>query len=271
MSRPMWFVELLKRLYPSRQLFAKMTRFPPIGKIVDFFLFRGDEMFFLPRDETVEINTPLENPESVVLPYQVVEHFIREADHHWVMDACICREGDDCQRYPHNLGCIFLGAPVRDINSELGRLVTKEEALEHARRCRDAGLVHTIGRNRLDAIWMGAGPSDELMTICNCCPCCCLWGIVTNLHPEIGQKITAIDGVRVRVDLTCSGCGICLEEGCFADALKYENGQVYITEDCRGCGRCVEVCPEGSIHLTMNGKADLEETIRRISALVDLG
>jgi len=270
MSRPMWFVDLLKFLYPHRRHFARLTNLPVIGKVVDHFLFRGDEMFFLPRAETVQIQADLDNPESVVIPYQVVEHFIAEADHHWVMITCICREGDDCQGYPQSLGCLFLGEPVTQIHSDLGRRVTREEALAHIERCREAGLVHTIGRNRLDSIWLGAVPSHKLMTICNCCPCCCLWGIVPDVTPVIGDKITAIPGVKVTVSEHCTGCELCLEEGCFANALHLMDGKVVIDQSCRGCGRCVEICPEGAISLTMNGEADLEETIQRISQLVDL-
>ncbi|MDZ7843590.1 MAG: 4Fe-4S binding protein [Anaerolineales bacterium] len=247
-----------------------MTRFPLIGKLVDHFLFRGDEMYFLPAPKTVEINSSLSGPGSTILPYQVADYFINQAKYHWIMDFCLCREGDDCQQYPQQLGCIFLGEPVTQINSKLGKLVTREEALSHARRCREAGLVHTIGRNRLDSVWLGAYPSSKLMTICNCCPCCCLWGIVPQVTPRISEKIQGIPGVAVRVDENCTGCELCLDEGCFADALHLMNGRMFIDQSCRGCGRCVEVCPEGAIHLTLNGKADLEETIRRISRLVDL-
>ncbi len=86
---------------------------------------------------------PWTSPESMIIPSQVVEHFINKANYHWIMDFCICREGDKCQDYPRDLGCLFLGKPVLQINSKLGRLVTKEEALEHARLCREAGLVHS--------------------------------------------------------------------------------------------------------------------------------
>ncbi|MGB2956319.1 MAG: hypothetical protein WBB64_10180, partial [Anaerolineales bacterium] len=132
-----------------------MTRIPLVGGVVDHIFFRGDEVFFLPLDQTIQVNARLDLPESVIIPSLIVEHYINQANHHWIMDFCICREGDDCQDYPQKLGCIFLGEPVLQINSKLGRLVSKEQALDHARCCRDAGLVHSIGRNRLDSIWLG--------------------------------------------------------------------------------------------------------------------
>lgn len=270
MGRPVWFVNFLKRIYPARRPIARLTKLPLIGDLVEHLLFRGDEMYVLPKDQLIQINAPLDPPQSTIIPSQLVEHFIHQASHHWIMDFCICREGDGCRDYPQNLGCIFLGAPVLQINSKLGRLVTREEALDHARRCREAGLVHSIGRNRLDSVWLGATPSEELMTICSCCPCCCLWGLVTDLTPQIGQKITRLPGVDVAVNGNCVGCGTCADGVCFADAIRVSNGRSEISLACRGCGRCVEICPEDAITLTMDGKENFEEILQRLDQLVDL-
>jgi len=270
MARPIWFVNFLKRIYPTRHSIARLTKLPLIGDLVDHLLFRGDEMYVIPKDQTIQINAQLDNPESTIIPSQLVEHYINQASHHWIMDFCICREGDGCQDYAQDLGCIFLGEPVLQINSKLGRLVTREEALDHARRCREAGLVHSVGRNRLDSIWLGANPAEELMTICNCCPCCCLWGLVTDLTPKISEKITRLPGVELAVNGNCTGCGLCADGICFADAIQVKNGQAVISLECRGCGRCVEICPEGAIILTIDGKENLQETIRRLDQLVDL-
>ena len=270
MARPIWFVNLLKRIYPARRSFARLTKLPVFGNLVDHLLFRGDEMFVIPKDQTIQINAPLNPPESIILPSQLVEHYINQASYHWIMDFCICREGEGCQDYPRELGCLFLGKPVLQINSKLGRLVTKEEALEHVKRCREAGLVHSVGRNRLDSVWLGATPSEELMTICSCCPCCCLWGLVTDLTPKIGRKITRLPGVEVTVAEDCSGCGLCANGVCFAEAIQVKNGRAEISLECRGCGRCVEICPEGAITLTIEGKEKLQETIQRLDDLVDL-
>jgi len=270
MSRPIWFVNFLKRVYPARRSVARLTKLPLFGDLVDHFLFRGDEMFVLPKDQTIQIDAPLDPPESTIIPSQLVEHYINQASHHWIMDFCICREGEDCQNYPHDLGCIFLGKPVLQINSKLGRLVSRDEALAHARRCREAGLVHSIGRNRLDSVWLGARPSEGLMTICSCCPCCCLWGLVTDLTPKISNKITRLPGVEVTVNADCTGCGLCMDGVCFADAIHLTEGLAEISPECRGCGRCVEICPEEAIKLTINGKANIEETFQRLDKLVDL-
>ena len=114
-----------------------------------------------------------------------------------------------------------MGEAVHGINPNLGRLVSKEEAHEHVRKCREAGLVHLIGRNKLDAVWLNVGPGDKLLTVCNCCPCCCLWKILPDVNPEIGRKITKMAGVNVEVTDRCVGCGTCIQENiCFVDAIR---------------------------------------------------
>jgi len=270
MSTPVWFVNFLKTVYPTRHSLAKLTNVPLIGNLVDHWLFRGDEMYVLPKDQTIQINEPLDRPESTIIPSQLVEHFINKTNHHWIMNFCICRDGDKCQDYPRDLGCLFLGKPVLQINSKIGRQVTKEEALDHVRRCREAGLVHTIGSNRLDSVWLGVTPTEELMTICNCCPCCCLWGLVTDLTPKIGNKLTSMPGVKVNVTEDCSGCGLCEEDVCFAEAIHVINGKAEISLECRGCGRCVEICPEDAIVLTIDGEENIQELLQRLDNLVDL-
>ena len=223
----------------------------------------------LPRDKNIQIQAPLDMPESTIIPSQVVELFINQAEYHWVMDFCICREGDGCQEYPSELGCLFLGEPVLGINPKLGRRVSKDEALAHIRKCQEQGLVHTIGRNRLDSIWLGTKPVEELLTICNCCPCCCLWGVIPDITPRISQKINAMPGVEVLVTEICQGCESCADGSCFTNAILMENGRAVITPACRGCGRCVDICPEGAIQLTIEGEHNIQAAIHRLERLID--
>jgi ferredoxin len=273
MARPLWFVNLLKKAYPGRFHAAKLTRLPIIGRIVDHALFKGDDVIYLPRDNVVrtviQVDQPVESAEDVVLPSQVVEHFIEQANYHWIMNSCICRDSNHCENYPIDLGCLFLGEAVLQINPQLGRLVTKEEALEHVRRCREAGLVHLIGRNKLDSVWLGARPGQKLLTICNCCPCCCLWKMIPQINPSIANKVTRMPGVTVTVTDRCLGCGTCTQDVCFVDAIRMEDGRAVISEACRGCGRCVEVCPERAIELIGDDQF-VAQSIERLSPLVDV-
>jgi ferredoxin len=266
-------VRLLKRTFPGRFVAARATHLPPLGRLVDHWLFDGDDLVFLPRDhvvQTILVDEDVDRPGEMVLPSQVVEHFVERASVHWIMAFCLCRAAEACQNYPVELGCLFLGEAARGINPELGRRVTKEEALAHVRRCREAGLVHLVGRNKLDTVWLGVGPGRQLLTVCNCCPCCCLWGVLPHIATRISSKIQRMPGVAVAVNDLCVGCGACTEGVCFADAIRLENGQAVIGDACRGCGRCVDLCPQGAIDLSIVDRRFVDHAIAHITTLVDL-
>ncbi|MBC7247563.1 MAG: 4Fe-4S binding protein [Actinobacteria bacterium] len=270
MSSPLWFVNLLKKTFPQRFTLAKLTRAPVIGGILDGWLFGGDDLVYLPKDRVIRVDESVEDGESVVLPSRVVEHFIDQANYLWIMNACICREASGCRDYPVDLGCLFMGKAAMGINPRLGHPVSREEAREHLRKCREAGLYQLIGRNKLDTVWLHVKPGEQLLTVCNCCPCCCLWRIIPSLSGKISGKVHRMPGVEVRVTERCVGCGTCVEKACFAGAIRLEGGHAVIGEGCRGCGHCVEVCPEGAIELTVTQRDFLQGLVRRISSLVDV-
>jgi ferredoxin len=250
---------------------ARFTKAPILGRLVDYAVFDGDGVVYLPKDNVIRMNEPIQQPENLVMPSAVVEYFIEEAKYHWIMDFCICRDSNGCQDYPTSYGCIFMGEAVLKINPELGRLATKSEALDHLQRCREAGLVHMIGRNKLDTLWLGATPAHKLLTVCNCCPCCCLWKMLPHLDSSISRKVTKMPGVTTTVTDGCKGCKLCVQDVCFVNAIHMDGKLAVIDADqCRGCGRCVEVCPLDAIELTVTGPSFMDETIGRISPLVDI-
>jgi ferredoxin len=269
MARPMWLVSLLKRYFPYRNQIAKITKLPVISKAVDHLVFEDDHVVYLPRDRVV-INQLIERPEDMMLPSEVVHHFIDQASHHWIMNHCICRQAEHCQDYPVDLGCLFLGESVLKINPKLGRLVTREEAHAHEERAREAGLVHLIGRNKLDSLWLGANPGSRLMTICNCCPCCCLFRVLPHLETNIANRISRMPGVQFEVTDACISCGKCTRDVCFVDAIHLNSGKAEISDACRGCGRCVDVCPQGAIKLSIKDNQFIQNTIDGISSVVDV-
>jgi ferredoxin len=272
----MWFVKLVKKSFPTRFALARFTKTPLVGRLIDQAFFGGDDIIYLPKDKLVqkrliEVNETIERPIDTVLPSAVVAHFIEQAEYRWIMNFCICREADGCQEYPHELGCIFLGEAVLKINPELGRLASRQETLDHLSRCRDAGLVHMIGRNKLDTIWLGATPGHKLLTICNCCPCCCLWRVLPHVDPSIGEKVTRMPGVAVSVNEGCRGCELCVRDVCFVEAIQMVDGRAIIDRTrCRGCGRCVEICPLDAIDLTFTPNSSVRRSIDRIAPLVEL-
>ena len=268
MSSPVWFIKILEKSTPQRFWMARMTKLPLIGKGIDYLLFDGDDVIFLPKDRAIQVNEEVET-ENVVLPSQVIDAFIDKANYIWKQDTCICRAGSKCKDYPIDLACLFMGEAAMGINPKLGRRVSREEAKEHMRKCREAGLFHIIGRNKLDSMYLNIRPGTKLLTVCNCCPCCCLWKILPVLSPKISDKVHRMPGVEVAVTDRCVGCGTC-EETCIAEAIRVEGGMAVIGGECRGCGHCVEVCPEGAIELTIEDPSFMDSLIPRISSLVDV-
>jgi ferredoxin len=269
-ARPLWFVKLLEKTFPNVKLIAKLTRIPLLGKIFDLLLFKGDEIVYLTQDKIITLNQEVENTEDMVLPSEILEYFIEKAKYHWVMNFCICRESMQCKNYPIDLGCLFLGEAVLGINPKLGRLVTKQEALDHIKKCKEAGLVHMIGRNRLDKQWLGVKPGNKLLSICNCDPCCCLWRISPILAPKIGKKVQKMPGIIVKVNDNCIGCKTCMEGICFVNAIHLVDNKAEISNECRGCGRCVEICPENAIELIISNKKFIQDSIDKIEKVIDV-
>ncbi len=270
MARPLWFVELIKRGFPGRFWLAELTKVPVVGRGMDRWLFEGDDLVVLPRDRVIAVDESVEMPEPTALPSEVVARLVERAGVHWVMNTCICREASGCKDYPIDLGCLFLGEAALDIHPKLGRRVTQDEALQHLQRCREANLVHLVGRNKLDTIWLGVGPGDKLMTICSCCPCCCLWKVLPRVSASIRAKVNRMPGVRVTVTDKCVGCGTCAQDVCFVNAISSIDERSVIGSACVGCGRCASACPEEAIRVTISDEAFVQSTIERMSSLVDV-
>lgn len=270
MARPLWIVQILKSLFPYRRSFARLSRIPIIKQVMKRYLFDGDAMVYLPKDRIV-VAEEIPGMSQLVMPSGIVHHFIESANHLWIMNHCICRQGDDCHDYPKDLGCLFMGDAVLQIHSKLGHLVTKETAHQHIEKAQKAGLVHLIGKNKMDTIWLGVGPSNQLLTVCNCCPCCCLFKILPDLPSDINQKVQKMPGVQVWVDDQCIGCGTCVNEAvCFVEAIQIIDQKAVISADCRGCGRCIEVCPQEAIHLHISDDQFLPNTIEFIDKKVQV-
>jgi Na+-translocating ferredoxin:NAD+ oxidoreductase RNF subunit RnfB len=270
MARPLWFVNLLKKYFPDRFRIAQATKWPIIGPLMDLVMFRHDDTIYLPKDHVITINHTLQPPQDVVLPSQVAEYFVRQASHHWLMETCFCRDANDCVDYPVDMGCLFLGEAVQKMDRRLGKRIDQETALAHLQRCREAGLVHMIGRNRIDVVWTGASPGHKLLTICSCCPCCCLWRVTPHLNPNGSANVSKMPGVSIHVTERCIGCGDCADDTCFVDAIRLVNDRAQIATACKACGVCVETCPQQAIEIRVDDKQFVDKTIARLSKSVDV-
>jgi len=273
MARPDWFVAFIRHAVRTAPWIAKATQRPVVGpglRALLRFLTRHDDAIYLPKDRVIEVRAPVPAPESLALPSHIVEHFVRQASFRWIMNRCLCRHASECEDYPIDLGCLFLGDAARQINPALGRPATVEEALAHVARARELGLVHMIGRHTFDSHWLGARPAERLMTICSCCPCCCVIGQLQHVPPHVHHSIAPMPGVRVRVTDRCTGCGACAQGICFTNAIAVPNGRAVISGLCVACGRCVEICPNQALELCVDDDAYVETTIRRLERRVDV-
>ncbi|MCJ7694229.1 MAG: 4Fe-4S binding protein [Anaerolineaceae bacterium] len=273
MTQPLWVVRIHKKLYKLRFFGAKLTKAPLIGKVLEKWLFNdqhnGDKLYYLPQDHII-IDQNIPESENVIIPSEIVKFFINEANYHFLMNECLCRDANNCKDFPHDYGCLFLGEGIKDINPKLGRLVTKEEALAHEAKNQKLGLVHLVGRDKFDAIWMGVKPQTKLMTICNCCPCCCLYRFLPDLSPKLSSKLTRLPGIELFVTDNCIGCEICAEGICFSNAIRIIEGRAVISDECHGCGLCVDVCPQQAIKLVINDATFIDKAINRLSQSVDV-
>ena len=106
----------------------------------------------------------------------------------------------------------------------------------------EAGLVHA-GAN-----------SKHLSNICNCCPCCCLYGILPHMAPHMAAAVTAMPGVEVRVTDRCTGCGLCVDNCPFKCWVMEEGAIPELKEDyaCFSCSNCMVACPTEAIVLGDN-------------------
>jgi ferredoxin len=276
MSRPGWIPDFIKLVFPKDyRRWAPFLAPAPVANMVRKAMFDGDHMYCVPRDETVlssrviEVDAELDPGEQIVLPSQLCDYFIDRMDYHVVMDFCLCRRSMDCVDYPIEYGCLFMGEAARGINPEWGRQVSKAEAKAHIRKCQEAGLIHFMGKSKLDTLWLGVGPGHKLMTICNCCPCCCITRGLAHFPEQIAESLHRAPGVEVTVSDDCSGCGSCTAV-CFAHAIELDGEQATISDACRGCGRCVEHCPEAAVHIDIDVDRFIAEAEQTIARIIDL-
>jgi len=274
-------VKFIKLTFKSRFLMAKTcNKFPLIAKIVDKLLFEGDNIQVIPRTlksdnlilENIEINRKISVSQGSMVPYDVLKEIIINSKYHFIMDFCICRTSSNCTDYPHELGCLFLGKGIKRISNRFGRRVNSAEAIEHIYKCYDAGLVHIIGRNKIDSIWLNTGPKEDLLTICHCCPCCCLWKMIPELPEDISKGFTSMIGVKIEFNKDiCLGCVKCAADNiCFVNAIKIHKRKAIINHNiCRKCGKCAEICQENALKILVEPYA-IKQSIQQIKKLVNI-
>ena len=261
---------VLKYIFNWRFWIAEITKkSKAYRKLVDKLLFDEDEIVVIPN--TISINKKIEAEPSEFLPTDIIKEVIKRSDDIFIMDSCLCRSSNNCQDYPQDLGCIFLGPTTKKIPRHVGHEATVEEALKQVDKADAAGLSHIIGRNKIDTVWMNVRPGKGLLTICHCCPCCCLWKVYPNLDDDISDKLEKLDGVSVRLHKDrCKKCLKCLKGVCMFQAISLKDDEITIDHDiCRGCGLCVNTCKFDAITIDYTEKT-IDNVVSRMDNLIEI-
>ena len=222
-----------------------------------------------PAHLNVPINKDLtEEAQRITVPMDLVKKAISEAHFIGGMKTCLCRAGQGCTDYPHDLACLFFnrsGTVVVDHGMAVE--LTKEEAFARVDRAAELGLTcQSLWVQVEQLIWgFRNDEMDSFLEICFCCPCCCVGFNISNNSPRDVKKHFGPSGWTsvVNHDL-CTGCKHCLDTYCPQDAIHFResDGKMVVDqENCVGCGFCRKNCPSGAIKIkqTMPMRASVHD------------
>ncbi len=159
------------------------------------------------------------------------------------VSTCFCRheakliDPDDHCGKPDDV-CMQFGTGAQFvIERNMGRQVTKDEALKILQLSEEAGLVHaSVNRQDLDFL-------------CNCCGCHCMILKTALAQPKPGLTLNSGFQPVWDSDL-CTACETCIDN-CPTEALTMGDQDVpEVNPDrCIGCGVCATGCPMEAIAL----------------------
>ncbi len=238
------------KLWPWGQVLNHLGNWPLLGSLLrPCFDDEGNRAVIIPVQEAVH------GAESAVLPFSLLTPLISMASERFILNRCLCRQGERCHSYPQELGCIFLGDGVAEIDPALGRRVDVKGALAHTQHAMVAGLMPTVVHSAFDA-WLLDIPYRRALAVCFCCDCCCSVRQGLRSGPAaFWDTVVRLPGLSFHVGLQCTGCSVCLDL-CPVSAISLDNGRAITGEGCKGCGRCAAACPAETIELHLVEGAD---------------
>ena len=221
-----------------------------VGKLGDTYNTKG---ICIP----VNVDIPVED-NMVKPPVELVKEAIRNSSYRVIMNECACRKIEDCDDYPHDIACMFLGKGAKAIvEHKTGREATVEEALAHVDRAIEAGLQIGTYWVEIEQYCWGFQDEDmpDFIAFCFCCPCCCHALMFQNMSKgELKHLVHQSTGWSCRpISYKCVGCGNCVEH-CPRGNLKLVNGKIQVHESCAGCGLCLKHCPQQALHVVKVGE-----------------
>jgi len=265
-SRSRYTYNLLIRLWPLGKILNRLGGQPVLGPLLrPCFSADGNEAIIIPVQEAVR------GTESVVLPFPLLTPLISQASARTILSECLCRRAEGCRAHPQELGCLFLGDGAAAIDRSMGRKASVDEAIAHAQRALETGLVPLIVHAAFDA-WMLGIPYRRTLAVCFCCDCCCTIRQGLQLGPPaFWDTVVRLPGLTVTATPECTGCGLCVEV-CYIGAISLNGGAAQISDSCKGCGRCAIVCPAEAITLRVAENVDvLDRLMGHIERRTGLG
>ena len=208
---------------------------------------------------------------SVTVPMDLVKKAIDEAEYIGGMKECLCRAGQDCQTYPHDLACLFLNMGGKVVvDHGMAVELTKEEAYARVDRAAELGLVcQSLWVEVEQFIWgFRNDQMDAFLEVCFCCPCCCVgFNLSKNATRDVKHRFSPSGWTAVVDHDKCVGCRACLGDYCPQDAVHFRasDGKMVVDqENCVGCGFCRARCPQDAIQIkqTMPMRDSLYDYLR---------
>ena len=210
--------------------------------------------------------------EKGVLPIDLIKESLKHMKYISGMKTCLCREANDCEDYPVDVACIFMGEPAKTVvENGLAVPLTYEEACARVDLAAKHGLVGQAVWIEVEQMLWGArnDEMDKFLEICFCCPCCCIaMRLARNATSKERHRFQPAGWTAVPDRTKCVGCGLCTEgeHGCPVEAITIgEDDKVVIDQEiCVGCGICKTRCPADVIKIkqTMPMRGDVREYFR---------
>ena len=221
----------------------------------------------------IPINQSLGSYENQIIPIKVFKHFIDKASNIVMLNDCPCRRVNDCKDHSKEYGCMYMGGDTLSImiTEDVGRVVTKDEALERVRLAVEDGLIPLLGKAMDEAEGYGVTDTGHILSVCFCCPCCCIDGKIVTNGTIAMDLLHRMEGVTVKVDDDlCVGCEKCLEV-CVFRGMEMIDGIAKVNQKrCIGCGRCESICPNESVSIEITDLSCVDDQIKKLESHVEV-
>jgi ferredoxin len=265
LSRSTKVYTFIQKIWPLKKIALKISKKPLIGRFIYPFYSRN-----IHQATMIPIHEKLQTGKNSFIPAEILTPIIQNASYRFILSGCLCRESENCQNYPQDFGCLYLGEGAAEINPKMGRLASVEEALKHVEKAAEIGLPPMVVHTVFDTYLLGIN-YHRMLAICFCCDCCCAVRQGLDFGPSSFWKIIErMPGITLEISDECIQCGECIEI-CPVKAISPGDNHPAISEECKGCGRCLNVCPVEAIHVESKNNLDIQQRlIERVKSYSDI-